>query len=116
MVFTKYELFGPSRHFKLLDNFPILFHFSTGLFPQCFLFGETDFLPNKVTYPPNPEVESSVSEIVENPAERTITLNLNVGTVNKMKQEPLLQVHPLIRLCHLEIHQLRTIMPMNLLP
>ncbi|CAH1987462.1 unnamed protein product, partial [Acanthoscelides obtectus] len=46
------------------------------------IFGEADFLPSQVTDCPYPDVEQPVSEIVDNPAERTITQNLNTDAVD----------------------------------
>jgi hypothetical protein len=59
---------------------------ATGTWPvNTDIFGEAAFLPSRVTDRPNPEVEQSVSEIVDNPAEITITPNLNTGTVDKVE-------------------------------
>ncbi|XP_072403230.1 uncharacterized protein [Diabrotica undecimpunctata] len=56
---------------------------ATGTWPvNTDIFGEADFLPSQVTDRPNPEVEQTVSEVVDNPAERTITPNLNTGAVD----------------------------------
>lgn len=38
----------------------------------------------RVTDRPNPELQQSVTEIVDNPAEITITPNLNTGTVDNV--------------------------------
>lgn len=59
---------------------------ATGTWPvNIDIFGGADFLLSKVTDRPNPEVEQSVSEIVDNSAERTITPNLNTGAVDNDK-------------------------------